>query len=244
MEVLGTAGDSQLGGNDFDARLADWLAAECTARGLDVRRSGSSSGGGAAGVYARAEQRDWALAAAEAAKIALATADATEVALPGGQAADGDSGASLALTQQQFEEVTSDLFQLMANVLEALGEALFIEWAVPPSQAVPGKPSSSSKSSSSGEASSSGEGQQQRQRDKWAPPPRRITQVALVGQVTRLPSVQQFVQRITGGWTVCAVWMTWGSGQSEMLCCGSVLEPTADELQLSEFTRFSCIHVC
>lgn len=191
MEVLGTAGDASLGGNDFDARLADWLLAECAAR----------DGGGSSGGAADPGQLQWAMAAAEAAKIAMAGAESAEVALPGG-------GAPLALTQHRFEELSSDLFQLMANVLEALGDALFIEWAVKPSDAVPGRPAASASSngnSSSGSGSSSGGGGGSSiqeggggQRDRWAPPPRRITQVALVGQVTRLPSVQRFVRRITG----------------------------------------------
>ena len=198
MEVLGTAGDASLGGNDFDARLADWLLAECAAR----------DGGGSSGGAADPGQLQWAMAAAEAAKIAMAGAESAEVALPGG-------GAPLALTQHRFEELSSDLFQLMANVLEALGDALFIEWAVKPSDAVPGRPAASASSngnSSSGSGSSSGGGGGSSiqeggggQRDRWAPPPRRITQVALVGQVTRLPSVQRFVRRITGGlccWTL------------------------------------------
>lgn len=198
MEVLGTAGDSSLGGNDFDAALADWLLAECEARGIGVQASSSSDGEGQSGSAAaafrsRAEQREWARRAAEAAKIALAEAEEAAVELPGGE--------RLALTRQHFEQLTAPLFQLMANVLEALGEALFVEWAVRPSDAVPGRPASSSSASSSDGSGSNGS-QQQQQRDKWAPPPRRITQVALVGQLTRLPSVRQYVQRITGGQVV------------------------------------------
>ncbi|PRW56798.1 molecular chaperone [Chlorella sorokiniana] len=178
MEVLGTAGDANLGGNDFDARLADWLEAECAAHGVAAPDHGAR-------FVHEGQAHGWALEAAEAAKVALSRADAAEVALPG--------GASLALSRQQFEELTSELFQRMANVLEALGDALFIEWAVRPSDAVPGRPQGSNGSGSG----SSGE-QQQQQQDRWAPPPRRITQVALVGQLTRLPSVQQFVARCTG----------------------------------------------
>lgn len=177
MEVLGTAGDSNLGGNDFDARLADWLEAECAARGVAAPDHGAR-------FVHEGQPHGWALEAAETAKVALSRADSAEVALPG--------GASLELSRQQFEELTSGLFQKMANVLEALGDALFIEWAVRPSDAVPGRPQGS------GSGSDGSSSQQQQQRDRWAPPPRRITQVALVGQLTRLPSVQQFVARCTG----------------------------------------------
>jgi len=182
MEVLGTAGDANLGGNDFDARLADWLEAECATHGVAAPDRGAR-------FVHEGQPHGWALEAAEAAKVALSRADSAEVALPG--------GASLALSRQQFEQLTSELFQRMANVLEALGEALFIEWAVRPSDAVPGRPQGSASGSGSG-SEASGSSQQQQQ-DRWAPPPRRITQVALVGQLTRLPSVQQFVARCTGG---------------------------------------------
>ncbi len=192
MEVLGTAGDSSLGGNDFDARLADWLLAECEARGIGVQAGssrgtdGASVSTSAAAFRSRAEQQEWARREAEAAKIALAEAEEATVELLGGE--------RLVLTRQQFEQLTAPLFELMANVLEALGEALFVEWAVRPSDAVPGRHDSSGDGSHQQQQQ-----QQQQQRDKWAPPPRRITQVALVGQLTRLPSVRQFVQRITGG---------------------------------------------
>ena len=185
MEVLGTAGDAELGGNDFDARLADWLEAECAARGLAAPDHGAR--------FAHEGQpHGWALEAAEAAKVALSRSETAQVALPG--------GAALTLSRPQFEELSSELFQRMANVLEALGDALFIEWVVRPFDAVPGRPPSSGGSGSSGGGQQQ-EGQQQqgRQQDRWAPPPRRITQVALVGQLTRLPSVQQFVARCTGG---------------------------------------------
>ena len=196
MEVLGTAGDARLGGNDFDGLLAQWLREE---------ERGASGGGGDVEQQQQQQQpeggqRDWAMAAAEGAKVSLSALGeggggdgAVEVALPG--------GARVALTQQRFEQLTARLFQLMANVLEALGEALFIEWAVKPSDAVPGASSNSSSSSSNSSSLSSGPEEQQQQpqqRGRWAPPPRRITQVALVGQVTRLPSVRQFVQRCTG----------------------------------------------
>lgn len=199
MEVLGTAGDSSLGGNDFDAALADWLLSECDARGIGVQAGGSSAGGSnssdaadgstAPAFRSRAEQQEWARRAAEVAKIALSEAEEAAVELPG--------GARLVLTRHRFEQLCAPLFQLMANVLEALGEALFVEWAVRPSDAIPGQAVGSSSSSGDGGSGSEG-GQQGQRRDKWAPPPRRITQVALVGQLTRLPSVRQYVQRITG----------------------------------------------
>lgn len=200
MEVLGTAGDSSLGGNDFDAALADWLLSECDARGIGVQAGGSSAGGSnssdaadgstAPAFRSRAEQQEWARRAAEVAKIALSEAEEAAVELPG--------GARLVLTRQRFEQLCAPLFQLMANVLEALGEALFVEWALRPSDAIPGQAAGSGSSSGDGGSGSEG-GQQGQRRDKWAPPPRRITQVALVGQLTRLPSVRQYVQRITGG---------------------------------------------
>lgn len=37
LEVLGTAGDSRLGGNDFDALLADWLMQQAGVKDRQVR---------------------------------------------------------------------------------------------------------------------------------------------------------------------------------------------------------------
>jgi hypothetical protein len=193
MEVLGTAGDAQLGGNDFDARLADWLLAQAAAAQQHGQQPRQEEQQGQQQRQEGPPSRQWAMQAAEAAKVALSSGDSVEVALPGG-------GPPLVLTRQQFEEVTADLFQLMANVLEALGEALFIEWAVKPSDAVPGRaPQQRSAACESGGESGGESDDGGGLRDRWAPPPRRITQVALVGQVTRLPSVRSFVERITGG---------------------------------------------
>lgn len=239
--MLGTAGDSNLGGNDMDAALADWLMEQS---GVTDRQVGACappatrSGAGKTcvrwltlpvlwvlGVPACAtpvccaqalpapwrERMQWALAAAEAAKVQLSSQEEAAIPLP--------NGGSVTLTQQAFEQVTAPLFKRMAAPLEVLGQQLFVEWATEPAEAVPGRQAlhgtssaperqqsaSSSGAQGSAPSSSSSNGitpapqQQGRQAgDKWAPPPRRITRVVLVGQSTRLPAVQQFVERLTG----------------------------------------------
>lgn len=76
-----------------------------------------------------------------------------------------------------------------------------MEWAVPPSQAVPGRqpePTSAASSNRSEPGGGSPGAPLQAQQHKWAAPPRRISRVVLVGQSTRLPAIQSFVERITG----------------------------------------------
>jgi molecular chaperone DnaK (HSP70) len=188
LEVLGTGGDSRLGGDDFDAALAGWITAQL----------GPGCG------------RAWAAGAAEAAKIALSSAPATTIIAQDGRA--------LELTEATFEEVTAHLFQRMAEPLAQLGREHFVEWAAAPEDAAPGDARAASASASASTTPSGAPGtppgsgaaapgapERQRREDKWAPPPRRVTRVALVGQVTRLPSVRRFVERLTGVEPCCSV---------------------------------------
>jgi molecular chaperone DnaK (HSP70) len=102
----------------------------------------------------------------------------------------------LELTQEKFALITEQLFSRMASVLSRIGEEVFVEWAVPPQEAVAALLNSSNQQQKSvnsiPETTTSSPG------DKWVPPPRKITKVALVGQITRLPSVRSFIQIITG----------------------------------------------
>lgn len=166
MEVLGTAGDARLGGDDFDAALAEWIVGrvEC--------------------------EREWALGAARRAKEELSTRDVAVI--------DAPSGERVELTQETFEAVTLGLFQRMADVLDSIGRDLFVEWAMPPLEAVPGafgQGEPQPRAASHPERSCTAQPAVQ---DRWAPPQRRISRVALVGQMTRLPSLRAFVARVTG----------------------------------------------
>jgi molecular chaperone DnaK len=102
----------------------------------------------------------------------------------------------LELTQEKFESITEQLFLRMAAVLSRIGEDVFVEWAVPPQEAVESLLNHSRQEQKN--TNSTPETPTTSPVDKWAPPPRKISKVALVGQITRLPSVRNFIQKITG----------------------------------------------
>ena len=97
FEVLSTSGDTQLGGNDFDKKIVDWLADQfLEAEGVDLRRERQSL------------QR--LMEAAEKAKIELSGVTVTDINLPFICAtADGPKHLETRLTRAQFEGLCSDL---------------------------------------------------------------------------------------------------------------------------------------
>ena len=98
FEVLATAGNNKLGGDDFDARIVDWMA-ESFARengGLDLRKD----------KMAHQRLRD----AAEKAKIELSGVMSTDISLPFITAdATGPKHFEATLTRAKFDELTHDL---------------------------------------------------------------------------------------------------------------------------------------
>ena len=92
----------------------------------------------------------------------------------------------LALDNYRLREVMQPLLLKIADVLDVIGRDLFVEWAQNPHETALGTVSIKDKHSS------------KQVHDPWAPPPRRITKVVLVGQITRLPIVRDFISRITG----------------------------------------------
>jgi molecular chaperone HscA len=102
FEVLSTAGDAALGGDDFDHRIADWLR-------QNLALAATSAG-----------ETRMMLARARSAKEALSSAPVTTIA---GQLDDGRSF-SFELTREQFESLTADLVaRSMAPVRRALRDA-------------------------------------------------------------------------------------------------------------------------
>ncbi len=98
FEVLATAGNNKLGGDDFDARIVDWMA-ESFARengGLDLRKD----------KMAHQRLRD----AAEKAKIELSGVMSTDISLPFITAdATGPKHFEATLTRAKFDELTHNL---------------------------------------------------------------------------------------------------------------------------------------
>src|SRR5579884_638893 len=97
FEVRSTAGDTHLGGDDFDKRVADWLAEQFQKdQGIDLRKD------------RQALQRLY--EAAERAKIELSGTVQTEINLPFITAdANGPKHLDMTLTRAKFEELTQDL---------------------------------------------------------------------------------------------------------------------------------------
>ena len=112
FEVKATSGDTQLGGNDFDRKIVDWLAELFLEQeGVDLRRD------------RQALQR--LTEAAEKAKIELSGVTVTDINLPFITATeDGPKHLETRLTRAQFEGLCSDLInRLRGPVKRALVDA-------------------------------------------------------------------------------------------------------------------------
>ena len=112
FEVKATSGDTQLGGNDFDRKVVDWLAEQfLEAEGVDLRRD------------RQALQR--LMEAAENAKIELSAVSVTDINLPFITATeDGPKHLETRLTRSQFEGLCVDLLsRLRTPVKRALKDA-------------------------------------------------------------------------------------------------------------------------
>ncbi len=99
FEVRSTAGDTRLGGDDWDLRVVDWVAEEFRkAEGIDLRKD----------KQAMQRMRE----AAEKAKIELSSRLETDISLPFITAdANGPKHLELRLTRAKFEELTHDLLE-------------------------------------------------------------------------------------------------------------------------------------
>ena len=112
IEVLATAGDNHLGGDDFDARVTDWIAGECKRLHRADPRTDPAA-------LQRVRE------AAEQAKKELSALESTTINLPflmmsGGQPLHLE----LTLTRAKFNELTRDLVDRTAGpVQSALNDA-------------------------------------------------------------------------------------------------------------------------
>jgi molecular chaperone DnaK len=99
FEVRSTSGDSHLGGDDFDNKIVDWLAAEFKKdQGVDLLKD-------RAAVQRLRE-------AAERAKIELSSQMSTQINLPYVTAVDNEpKHLDYSLTRTKFEELTADLME-------------------------------------------------------------------------------------------------------------------------------------
>lgn len=106
FEVLSTSGDTHLGGDDFDKRIVDFLAADFQRNeGIDLRKD------------RQALQR--LTEAAEKAKIELSSLSQTNINLPFITAtADGPKHIDTQLTRAKFEDMCSDLLDRCKRPVE------------------------------------------------------------------------------------------------------------------------------
>ena len=143
FEVKATTGDTQLGGDDFDRQIVNYLAEEfLKSDGVDLRKE------------RQALQR--LTEAAEKAKIELSTMGVTEINLPFITATtDGPLHLETNLKRSQFERLSADLLERLQIPLDRVLRDAQIS-------------------------------------------PRQIDEVVLVGGSTRIPAVQEMVERAIG----------------------------------------------
>ena len=112
FEVLATAGNNRLGGDDFDQRVTDWMIGEFKKdTGIDIKSD----------KMAMQRLRE----AAEKAKIELSGVTSTNISLPYITAdASGPKHLELTLTRAKFNELTADLVEsTMGPVRQAMKDA-------------------------------------------------------------------------------------------------------------------------
>ena len=116
VEVRSTAGDTHLGGDDFDRRLVDYFADEFkNENGIDLRND------------PQALQRLF--EAAEKAKVELSSVSQTQVSLPFITAdASGPKHLTMTVTRSKFEDLTADLVErCLGPVRQAMADAKISE---------------------------------------------------------------------------------------------------------------------
>ncbi len=106
IEVKSTAGDTHLGGDDWDQRIVDWMVQEFKKEyGIDLSQDRQA--------LQRLKE------AAEKAKIELSTVTETEINLPFITAdATGPKHLQMKLTRAKFEQLTEDLLQRCVGPFE------------------------------------------------------------------------------------------------------------------------------
>ncbi|MFU0832119.1 MAG: Chaperone protein DnaK [Oscillospiraceae bacterium] len=112
QEVLATAGNNHLGGDDFDQRIIDWMVSEFKKEnGIDLSSDKATM----------QRLKD----AAEKAKIELSSVSSTNINLPFITAdANGPKHLDMTLTRAKFDELTADLVEkTVGPVKQALSDA-------------------------------------------------------------------------------------------------------------------------
>ena len=121
IEVLSTAGDNRLGGDDFDQKVTDYMIAEFKkAEGVDL----------SADKMALQRFKE----AAEKAKKELSSATTTNINLPfiSMQLQNGPMHFDMNLTRAKFDELTHDLVERTADPVQhvhyLMQESMLLNW--------------------------------------------------------------------------------------------------------------------
>jgi molecular chaperone DnaK (HSP70) len=207
MEVLATGGDAFLGGDDFDsAILQGVLDQQQDMQQQQHSHSGDNSSSGSSAASISSLEPDVLaelLAAVESAKCQLSTQEAVQVPISaaaavhlGGkqhpQQQQQHQGGSIELSRQRMHELTAGLRQRLWQPLQPLADACKLQYACTPcsiEQQLQGQQPATAAGSRGSNGSSA---------DPYAPKPRQLTAVLLVGGATRMPIVQQGLQVLTG----------------------------------------------
>ena len=190
MEILGTDGNQFLGGDDID----QLLVRSVVGAGADVD----------------ADVDDSVLrGACRSAKEGLAEAGEARIYVEG--------VVDRVMTRDDLERLCEPLFVELATVLDRIGKDLFIEWRVEPFDAIAGRDRAMKNDIDDTDDTDDiddiddtddregRDGVAEKSRDPWAPPPRTVTKVVLVGQITRLQMVVDYIRRVTGIEPDCSV---------------------------------------
>lgn len=204
LEVVATGGDGALGGDDWDRLLAE----EALRRGAGAGVAGAVPGGAASGAANLATTlAELARLDAGAAAALLRSAERAKVALSGDGGEEGEEAAvvvplvgaradattttttttttTVRITRGDLERATASLLERLWPPLEALAREASLE--LPPRKAP-----------AAGAEPAAAPPTPPKPRDKYAPPPRRLTDVVLVGGATRLPAVRAWAREATG----------------------------------------------
>lgn len=188
VEVVATSGDPRLGGDDWDAALAQWLEDEF------VRQHGAPLDG-----FGRRRLRD----AAEEAKVGLSSVTSVQVEVP---FLVGDTGLNVTLTRRKFEAITRSLVLRLVEPMLEVARMGGVEF-----------PSAKMGTLAQGELANAPPRVQEWRKKvawRWRRMARRnklegmarrisldgvpVSKVLLVGGATRMPVVGRFIKRMTG----------------------------------------------
>lgn len=187
VEVVATAGDPRLGGNDWDAVIADWLEEEF------LSQVGSRISIGGAG-------RRRLLDAAEEAKLALSIDQSVQVDVPN---LYGPLGVNVTLSRRKFEALCRPLLLRLVPAILQVASTAGITLESDIGTLAKGNPSFAAERTRSWASAVAWRWQRavdraSHNKEVARPVSRPISRILLVGGATRMPCIGRFLRRMTG----------------------------------------------